>query len=153
MEWGSILNEGFIGSVKSVFKMAYIVIPLMILMELAKEAKLLDKVVAPVKPLARAVGLSESAAFPLVVGTVFGLAYGAGFIIDYVEQGILSKQENYLLNVFLSIFHAAVEDTLLFLVIGAKFGVILGGRLLVAIIITRVVSFVFVRRAVSGQSS
>mgnify|MGYP001042933055 CR=1 FL=1 len=153
MDWDLILNEAAIGSLKSIVKIAYIVIPLMILMELAREAKLLDKMVTPLKPLTKFIGLSPAATFPLIVGTIFGLAYGAGLIIEYVEQGLLSKEENYLLNVFLSICHALVEDTLLFLVIGANFGVIVGVRVVVAILLTRLFAYLLSRRTLYRQVS
>lgn len=146
-ETTAVINEAFFGSLDSVLTMAKIVIPLMVAMEWAKEARLVEKMVRSLKPVMRGIGLSPAAAFPLLVGVLFGLAYGAGLIIEYAKEGELSQDENYLLNVFLSICHAMVEDPLLFAVIGANYGVMMFTRVAAAVVVTRLFAFLIGRRS------
>ena len=144
MDLNLVLREAFAGSLHNVLKMAGIVIPLMMVMEVARGSRLMDRTAALFRPLMGLLGLSPAATFPLMVAQLFGLAYGAGLIIDYSQEGDLSPRENYLLNVFLSICHSLVEDTILFLVIGASFGVIVGVRVLIAVFITRILACLLV---------
>ncbi|MDA8234847.1 MAG: nucleoside recognition protein [Clostridia bacterium] len=124
------------GLVKLVWQMAVIVIPLMVCMEIMKDLQVLDKVSGwfhwTVKPFA----MSPAAVFPLLVGLVFGLAYGAGFIIQAAKEGTLGKRDLYLISLFLVVNHSAIEDTLLFAVVGANGWVVLIFRFVASILIT-----------------
>jgi spore maturation protein SpmB len=139
----AILLEALKGSAQSVFKVACIVIPLMVFIEFLKEGRLLDRIVHPLKPLMRFIGMSPAATFPLLVGIVFGLVYGSGLIIQSAQEGTLTRRDSYLLNIFLSVCHGMIEDTTLFLIIGASFGVIVFGRILAVLLITRLFAFLF----------
>jgi len=54
------------------------------------------------------------------VGIIFGIAYGAGVLIEEARSGRLSWKDIFLINVFLSVCHAVVEDTALFMAVGAN---------------------------------
>jgi hypothetical protein len=116
--------------------MAKIIIPLMIIMELLKDSKILDKLSEKMKPIAKFFDISNAAVFPLIIGLIFGLSYGAGVIIESAEENNLSKKDLYTLMIFLIACHAVIEDTLLFVVVGANLWFLLGIRLGVAIIIS-----------------
>lgn len=137
IQFGSILKEALSGSLSSLFKIACIVIPLMIVLEFISEARVLDRIVEPMKGVVKGLGLPAAAAFPLLVGITFGLVYGSGLIIQYVEEGRLSKRENILLNIFLCICHGLIEDTLILAAIGAIAVYLLVPRIVAAILITR----------------
>jgi hypothetical protein len=142
-----ILKEAAWGSLSSVWTMARIVIPLMVVIEVAKELHLVERLVRFLRPAMRFLGLSPRAAFPLLVGVFFGLAYGAGLLIDFAREGELNADENYLLNVFLNICHAMIEDPLLFFAIGASYPVMILTRVGAAIVVTRVFAWVLGRPA------
>ncbi|MGB9826707.1 MAG: hypothetical protein ACPLRU_08540, partial [Desulfofundulus sp.] len=80
-------------------------------------------------------GMSEAAAFPLLTGLIFGILYGAGVIIEEARSGKLSRREIWLLNLFLGLTHAIVEDTAIFVTLGANLAVILGGRLVITVLV------------------
>ena len=149
-ELPDILKEAGLGSLSSVWTMARIVIPLMVAIELAKELHIVERLVRFLRPTMRFLGLSPRAAFPLLVGVMFGLAYGAGLIIDFAREGELTAEENYLLNVFLNICHAMVEDPLLFVAIGASYPIMVLTRVVSAIVVTRIFAWVMGR---SGSSN
>ncbi|HHD63069.1 MAG TPA: nucleoside recognition protein [Desulfobulbaceae bacterium] len=131
-----IFIEGLRGSLLQVWHLALIVVPLMIGMQILDDLRILEKISIKLERIVRFLGISGAGAFPLVVGLVFGLAYGAGMIIHYARQGQLSRRELQLIVIFLSINHSVFEDTLLFVAIGANGLLILFIRFSAAITIT-----------------
>lgn len=140
MDFILFLKESTIGSFDSVIKMATIIIPLMIVMELLKSFNILNIIAEKMQPLSKLLGITNKAVFPLMVGLLVGIAYGAGVIIESAEEGNLSKKDLYILMLFLSICHAVIEDTLLFVALGANLWLLFGIRLASALIITLIVS-------------
>lgn len=140
-DWQSFVNEAARGSLKNVLIMASIIIPIMIILELAREFKLLDRFSSKVAPALKIFGMSPESAFPLLGGFVFGISYGAGILIDAAKSGKISWRDMFLVNVFLSVCHAMVEDTALFLAVGADPFVIIVGRLMLAVVVTFVMSW------------
>lgn len=135
-----VLKEAVFGSLSSVWNIAIIVFPLMIVMEFAKKYKLMDYISAGLRPLTKFLGVERSAAFPLAVGLIFGLAYGSGVIIQSAQEGEIDKVSLTLVSIFLACCHAVVEDTLLFVAVGANGWLLLGLRTLAAFVVTMLVS-------------
>lgn len=136
MDFLLYIKESFTGSLESVITMAKIIIPLMVVMEILKDSKILDKLTDKMEPIAKFFDISNAAVFPLVIGLIFGLSYGAGIIIESAEENNLSKKDLYTLMIFLIACHAVIEDTLLFVAVGANLWFLLTVRLGVAIIIS-----------------
>ncbi|TCO69691.1 nucleoside recognition domain-containing protein [Marinisporobacter balticus] len=131
-----ILKEGVLGSLSSVYGIAIIVIPLMIVLQVANDYQALNKIAEYFNFFIKLFNVSKAAIFPLLVGIIFGISYGAGVIIQSSKEGNLTKKDLILLATFLVTCHAVVEDTLLFVAIGANGTVLLGLRLIMAIGIT-----------------
>ena len=106
----------------------------MIIMEIFKDAKLLEIISKKLKPIARFFDISNEAVFPLMIGLVFGIVYGAGVIIESTEESNLNKKDLYILIIFLVACHAIFEDTLIFAAVGANLWILFITRLVVAII-------------------
>lgn len=136
MNFGLFIKEGFTGSLTSVISMAKVIIPLMIGMEILRDSNILDKVTEKLKPVEKLLDISSDAVFPLIIGFVFGLSYGAGVIIESVEEQNLGKKDLYILMIFLVICHSVIEDTIIFVVVGANLWLLLGVRIGVAIIVS-----------------
>jgi hypothetical protein len=130
----SVLWEGLVQGLLGVWTIARVVIPLMIVLEIAATNRILERVNRWTVPLFRLVGLSEAGAFPVVVATFFGLTFGSGVIISYIEEGRVSPREVRILGVFMALSHALVEDTALFLAVGAPIAVLLIPRLTAAFV-------------------
>ena len=133
-------NLGIIGSLKSIWGIAIIVVPLMIFMEIAKDLKVLDKIGLMFKPITTLFKADDKSGFPLAVGIIFGISYGAGVLIKSAEDGDIDQTSMVIISVFLAACHAIVEDTLLFVAVGARGTIIVIVRVLVALVMTIIFS-------------
>jgi len=131
---------GVIGSIKSIWGIAIIVIPLMIFMEIAKDLKLLDYLGKLFKPITNLFRTHEQSGFPLAVGIIFGISYGAGVLIKSTEDGEIDTRSIFIISVFLAACHAIVEDTLLFVALGANGIIIVLMRVILAFTATTIIS-------------
>ncbi len=130
------LMAGLSGSLKSVAKIAMIIIPIMVVIEILKAMSILEKIHFLLEPLLKLFKLPKEAALPLMAGLIFGLTFGAGLIIQAAREGYLSSKDLIVVNVFLALCHSLIEDTFLFVVLGANAITLIGIRLIVALIIT-----------------
>ena len=81
-------------------------------------------------------GISSNGLVPLVTGIIIGLTYGAGVIIHSVRSTDIGKREAFLILLYLSVCHAIIEDTLIFVVIGANGLVLVVARFFLATVLT-----------------
>lgn len=140
MDWTGFAREALPGAIHNMCLMAAIVIPMMLVLELARDLGVLDRIAGWLAPALGVFRLSREAAFPLLVGLFFGIAYGAGVLIEEARSGRVGWRDLFLINIFLSVCHSVVEDTALFMAVGANGPVILLGRLVAAVIITWLIS-------------
>lgn len=75
-----------------------------------------------------------NSAFSITIGIILGITYGAGILISEYEKNTLTKKEILYIGTFLMICHAIIEDTLLFVIFGANFWVIVLLRVIFAFI-------------------
>ncbi|KEO81638.1 nucleoside recognition domain-containing protein [Tumebacillus flagellatus] len=123
-----------------VYKLALIVIPLMVVIQVLKEFSFLDRIATLMNPLLAFCGLDKKAAIPMLAGLFFGLAYGSGVMIEAARENPLPKRQLYLLMIFLVLCHAVVEDTLIFVPVHVNGWYLLGSRLLAALVLTAVLA-------------
>lgn len=81
-------------------------------------------------------GISGKGLIPLITGIIIGLTYGAGIIIHSIRTSNVGRKEAFLILLFLSLCHAIIEDTLIFVVIGANGLVLVAFRFALAIGLT-----------------
>jgi hypothetical protein len=72
------------------------------------------------RPLMKVLGLSDRAATMWVTAAGFGLLYGSAVIMEEAKKGELAKEELEHLQISIGINHSVVEETILFLVLGAN---------------------------------
>lgn len=131
----TVLIEWLYSSLKLIITIILIVTGLMILQRLLSEFNLIEAISRPLRPLMRVFGLPDSSPFLWIVGNVIGLAYGGAVMSDMVEEGKLNLKESNTVNYHLSISHSLLEDTLLFVALGINLWVIIGTRVLLAMIV------------------
>ncbi len=141
------LYPALIGAAKLAFKLLLIIVPLVTLFEVLRYIPIFRRAGRAVDPLMHGMGLSREAAVPLFTGIFLGIAYGAGIIIRVAQEKRLSRRELFLMGLFLATCHAVVEDTLIFVVIGGNGWVMLGVRVLLAVLLTGVLARLWSRHS------
>ncbi|KAA0944322.1 hypothetical protein FQ087_19640 [Sporosarcina sp. ANT_H38] len=139
---------GLLGVQKASFgilQLALIVIPLMIFVQLLKDRNYLQKFSAKVAPFTKVIGVQPNASTTLVAGLVIGLAYGAGVMIQAVQEDGVSKKDATLAFIFLVACHAVIEDTLIFIPLGIPILPLLIIRVVTAFVLTIIVAYVWKR--------
>jgi hypothetical protein len=108
------------GSLDLLLRMFLIVVPIMVVLEVSDGTRGFRAVVRWWAKVVRHVGLDERSAAPTLVGFLFGLAYGGGVIVRDVRRHDLPRRQVFIMSVFLSMVHAIVEDSLIFIALGAS---------------------------------
>ncbi|MEL7568517.1 MAG: nucleoside recognition domain-containing protein [Dehalobacterium sp.] len=135
MDWIWLLDT-IKGCILSILKLVLIVIPLMVIIEFLKELRVVNRLTPIFLPVLKILRLPKEAVLPLIAGLIFGIAYGAGVIIQSAREEVVQKEDLYTVSLFLVVCHSLIEDTMLFLAVGANFWIILVARFLLAIIVT-----------------
>ena len=124
-------------------RMFLIVVPIMVVMEVLEGTRPFRVFVrAWARLVGRWLGMSEQAAAPTVVGFLFGLAYGGSLIVRDTRRHGLRRRQVFQMSVFLSMVHAIVEDSLVFIAVGASVFWIVAYRLVWAAAVTVVLGAV-----------
>ncbi|MEH7383027.1 nucleoside recognition domain-containing protein [Bacillus sp. JJ1533] len=143
--WGSILLNGIEKASFGILQLAIIVIPLMVVIQILKDLKWLDVFSKWMAPVTKALGMKENTSTTLATGILFGLALGAGVMIQAVKEDNVSKKDVTLALIFLVSCHAVVEDTLIFIPLGIPVLPLLLIRIITATILTMAVAFIWKR--------
>lgn len=143
--WLDIILLGLQTATWGILQVALIVFPLMIVIQWLKDCKFLDTFTEWMKPVTKLLGLAPNTATVLSSGFIVGLAFGAGLILQAVKEDHISKKDMYLLFIFLVVCHAVIEDTLIFLPLGIPVWPLLVIRLVSAILLTMLISFIWSR--------
>lgn len=123
-----------------VLQLALIVVPVMLFIQVLKDLGVLDGFARLVRPLMKPLGIAPRGAVTMAGGLIFGLAFGAGVIIEQVREQKFEKREITLMVLFLCACHAVVEDTLIFIPLGVPAGYLLLIRLGTAILLTLLIA-------------
>ncbi|GAA5346349.1 hypothetical protein CLV97_10658 [Planifilum fimeticola] len=141
--WGEIILLALKTALTGALQLALVVIPLMIGIQVLKDIQVLDRFAGWMKPLMRPLGLDPRGAVTMAGGLLFGLAMGAGVIIQQAREQQFSRREMTLIILFLAACHAVVEDTLLFVPLGVNIFALLLIRLGAAIFLTVTVAWLW----------
>jgi len=82
-----------------------------------------------------------STPFSIFIGLFLGITYGAGVLINEVKS--LSKAEIFYIATFLMICHSIIEDTLLFVLFGANFWIVVIIRVIWAIVLAYILTWLY----------
>lgn len=119
---GELLINSFSNSVILTLKIIALITVLVFIMNYIKSLSFVQKS-----------GKKVSKYFSLLIGVFLGITYGAGLLIN--ESNNLEKKDILYIGTFLMICHSVIEDTLLFVIFGADFTIIVIVRTLWAIIL------------------
>lgn len=135
---GVILNEIFFGCIGTALNLLKILIPLMIIVEILMVYHVMEKVADKLNFLAGALGLQKQSIFPLLVGVVMGVTYGAGTLIEINRRTPIPRRDYVLIGIFMFLCHGIIETAFIFGVAGANILAITVGRLAIAFLVTAI---------------
>jgi len=119
----SMLENSIYGSVFLSIKVIILIVSIILLMDLIKTSRIVQEYQKKV-----------STSFSIAAGLILGITYGAGILISEAKSGALSKKDIFFIATFLMICHSIIEDTLLFVIFGANYWIIVGIRIIYAFI-------------------
>ncbi|MBN3554327.1 hypothetical protein JYA63_08630 [Fictibacillus nanhaiensis] len=141
--WGEIILTALEKASLGILQLAFIVIPLMIIMQFMKDKGWLNKFSSWMAPAMKLLGMKENTSMTMAAGLTIGLAYGAGVMMQAAKEDGVSKKDLYLAFIFLVSCHAVVEDTLVFVPLGIPVLPLLIIRVVTAIVLTVLVAYVW----------
>jgi hypothetical protein len=115
-----LLENWGIDTLKLVLKIICIIYLLNFLQRILDEFSITIFLSKLMTPVLRFFGLPLQSAFMWLIANIIGLAWGSSILIEQTEQGKITKEEADLLNHHIAISHSLLEDTLLFVAIGAS---------------------------------
>jgi hypothetical protein len=139
-EWGA-------GTVKLCLQIFCIIMPLMVLLELAKIFNIIQMITRVFSPLVALLGLDRSCGMLWLTATVFGLAFGSAVIVEETRANEYDPEELTKLHLSIGVNHAMIEDPILFLPLGIPPFWLWIPRLIAAVAVTYLFSaLLFARR-------
>lgn len=136
-----IVKEVLTSTATLVIQLSLVIIAIMIVVEFFQAYNLLGRLTALMTPLTRLIGIPKEGNLPLLAGLMLGIGYGGAVIIEAARNNNLTPEEIYLMNLFLVICHSIIEDTAIWLALGAKAIPVQLARLVMAIIICAICSW------------
>ncbi len=133
---GVIIHEIFFGCISSVINMLKILVPLMVVVEILMVYNVMEKLADKLQFIAGSLGMKKQSIFPLLVGVIMGVTYGAGTLIEINRQTPIPKKDYILIGIFMFLCHGIIETAFIFGVAGANVIAITIGRLAIAFIVT-----------------
>jgi len=132
MNWDAIGHDLIYGGSAIFFRVFAILIPLMIVIEWAQARGWVDQLAGHASRYVKWLGITRGAVLPILAGTAFGITYGAGVLLAEIEAGKTTPREVAITALFLCTSHGVIEDTLLFVAVGANGWIALGTRFVTA---------------------
>ena len=128
--------EIFIDLISFLWSIARLLVPIMIVIEIFKDTKLIDKISDYFSPVSKFFTLSKTSGISLLLGLFFGLTIGAGAILQSVKDYNVDKRSVFLISMFLSHCHAIFEDSIIMWGAGANLIPLLIARFGAATLVT-----------------
>ncbi len=148
-----MVQAWLMGTGRLVLQIFCIIMPLMVMLELAKAFHLIEAVTRMFSPVVRLMGLDESCSMLWLTAAFFGLAYGSAVIVEETQANTYDKEALTKLHLSIGVNHAMIEDPALFLPLGIPPFWLWIPRLVAAILVAYLFSaFSLVRRYFAKRS-
>jgi hypothetical protein len=115
----SALAAWGLSTLELLVKMVVIIVLIMILQKLLEETGVMTALSKIFAPFLKVFGLPSGTSVLWIVIQVVGYSYGAAVLMDQVNEGRLTSRDGDLLNHHAAMCHSLLEDTALFVAIGA----------------------------------
>ena len=143
--WLDIILHSLQTAIIAVLQLVLIILPLMIAIQFLREKGWLAALSNWFAPFTKLMGMEKNTSMTLVTGLTMGLAFGAGVMIQAVQEDGVSRKDTLLALIFLVTCHAVIEDTVVFIPLGIPVWPLLVIRLVMAIVLTMTIAFIWNR--------
>ena len=143
--WLDIILHSLQTAIIAVLQLVLIILPLMIAIQFLREKGWLAALSNWFAPFTKLMGMEKNTSMTLVTGLTIGLAFGAGVMIQAVQEDGVSRKDTLLALIFLVTCHAVIEDTVVFIPLGIPVWPLLVIRLVMAIVLTMTIAFIWNR--------
>lgn len=138
--WAETVLFALQSAAMGIVQLAIIVIPVMLVIQILKDLGVLGRFADLMRPLMNPLGIAPRGAVTMAGGLIFGLAFGAGVILQQVREQKFTRRELTLMVLFLCACHAVIEDTLIFIPLGINVLPLLLIRLVTAVALTLLIA-------------
>lgn len=146
------LGQGLVAGFVSVGNLAFIILPLMVMIEFAKQYGWLEIISKRSKCFTSVFHLPENAALPALIGLFMGIVSGSGIILQSAKEENYSRATLTILFVMIGICHSLFEETAIFIGLDANILVVAGGRLITALIFAYLIGWILERQCMKSTS-
>src|SRR5690606_16733691 len=108
-----------------------VIVGLLVLLDVLERTGITRRITALLTPLLGLSGLDSRVTPVTTVGVLLGLTYGGALIIEEAQKQDFPARTRFLALAWLSLSHSLIEDTALFVALGANVWIVLVGRVLV----------------------
>lgn len=129
MLWIQSLSEGMFMGCMTVGQLGLIILPLTILLELAKYYGWIEYISSHTQVMETILCLPKSSAVPAFIGVVFGIVSGSGIIIQIAKEEKYTQDDLTILFSLVGTCHAIFEETVIFSGMGANLLLIAATRI------------------------
>lgn len=112
-----------------------IIVGLLVLLDVFERTGVTRWITSALTPVLRISGLDARATPVTMVGVLLGLTYGGALIIEESEKQQFPPRMRLLALSWVSLSHSLIEDTVLFLALGADIWIVLVGRVMLTLLI------------------
>ena len=118
-EFGAALWEWAVSTAQLAGTILVILTALMVFVHLLRAYGVIERIAGALAPLMRIFGLPEATSFLWLVCNLLGLSYGAAVLLEEEQAGRLRPADGDLLNHHVAVSHSMLEDTMIFVAVGA----------------------------------
>lgn len=146
MELLEILYQGLSVGLISVGKLALIILPLMVMVEFAKQYGWLEIISKRSQWFTGFFNLPGTAALPAFAGLFIGIVSGSGVIRQVAKKENYSRATLNVLFVMVGICHSLFEETALFVGVDVNILVVAGARIITALLFAYCLGWILERQ-------
>lgn len=123
----------FLPIIKTLFNIAITIIPIRILIEFIEEYKLIEKIEKHTHFMTNWFEITTKSLIPMISGWILGMFAGSSVLADYhFDKKITQDETNKVMSIWM-FAHGLIDETALYVILGANMFWILGVRIFFAI--------------------
>jgi Fe2+ transport system protein B len=150
-EWTEIIIHGLKTATMSTLQFCFIAIPFMVLIQILQDIDFIHRFTKWMSFFIKPLGIEERGSITLTSGLLFGLMFGAGIMIQQVQEKKFEKRDLTIIMIFLALCHAVVEDTAVFIPLNTYLIPLIIIRFAAAIVFSLITAWILLPKSRSSE--